>query len=852
MHLEINNFRCHEAISLEVDEGGLLLLSGASGHGKSTVLEAIEWLLYGKLQHIAPFDKKTSTTSVKLITDDFTIFRSAKPSKLIWNDDLEGSEAQETIIERFGPREIWRACCYLAQGDRTLLLTGSQQEKIDLLSYFAFSGDDPSEYIAKIAEHLHTSRTVMERDQHDFERDLDRFSQKWKSPPVKSSFRTSRQQKQLEAELEELQNENKRLSSKIIKHHQQLGARNHLLQELSHLSETLSQGELSSLIAQEKQRSKLFPEWERVMSLQDLPLLNSVQRKTYRKNYLAFQSLKRKDLTAEQLKHKIELAEQWDEKERKKKELSKIRIPSESLETYQEEQERFLQQQSISKKWKLLSKMKFRDDVPLLDRREKADYISKWHKAQDLKTLITTQEEADERKRILRKALLAIRQKKPPMPCPSIAFSELDNLKETYEEKKRGQDVLSCPHCSGSVRMSKGKLVSSDDTPCSSKELQDLQNLILALEAWKDIDKELLDFDLPSGNPKSWEKELSLLEEEVWRFTEFTPDELEAAEHRSEFGQLAPLMSSIARDRSSEIETLRRVEILKQEIDLLPDGQKDDIHSLKHDYEIRKILAEDSYLYHPDEIDGFARKVELQEYFTEPFEPSLLTLLEGEYQTALRRDEIQRSLQSLCIDEDLPENLEQNKKQIVQIETELQEAKRWKEYSDQKKELQDRRKAVEEQRSEVSSGEVLLTAAKQVESHVLAEVVDSFNVHLQEILDTMFEGHLSAEISLFRTAKTTGNTKAVVNTKIFNKGAEYDTANQLSGGEAARLSLAITLALSTMNSFPLLLLDECLANLDADNRERCLTMIKNHHCDKTVLCVLHSTVEGYFDSCLEF
>ena len=49
MKIICRNFRCHEDATFEFPDTGLVLLSGDSGAGKSSVLAAFVYALYGKL-----------------------------------------------------------------------------------------------------------------------------------------------------------------------------------------------------------------------------------------------------------------------------------------------------------------------------------------------------------------------------------------------------------------------------------------------------------------------------------------------------------------------------------------------------------------------------------------------------------------------------------------------------------------------------------------------------------------------------------------------------------------------------------------------------------------------------------
>ena len=111
----------------------------------------------------------------------------------------------------------------------------------------------------------------------------------------------------------------------------------------------------------------------------------------------------------------------------------------------------------------------------------------------------------------------------------------------------------------------------------------------------------------------------------------------------------------------------------------------------------------------------------------------------------------------------------------------------------------------------------------------------------------MFDDPIHIKLQLFKPLKGKEVTKPSVNLSIRLKGGEYDSINELSGGEKNRVNLAMTIALARISSIPFVLLDECLSSLDADLRERCLQVIREMLNNKTIIDIEHFVVEGLFD-----
>lgn len=140
MRIDITNFRSLESYSLDFGDSGIVLISGRSGIGKSSIFEAIQFALFGEGREIITNGK--TTCKVILTFEDLKVTRTKKPNKLVisFNDIIyEGSIAQK-IINSYIPKSY-----YLPQdiGDSFILMT--PQNKLLFLENLALSSFDISE-----------------------------------------------------------------------------------------------------------------------------------------------------------------------------------------------------------------------------------------------------------------------------------------------------------------------------------------------------------------------------------------------------------------------------------------------------------------------------------------------------------------------------------------------------------------------------------------------------------------------------------------------------------------------------------------------------------------------------------
>lgn len=140
-------------------------------------------------------------------------------------------------------------------------------------------------------------------------------------------------------------------------------------------------------------------------------------------------------------------------------------------------------------------------------------------------------------------------------------------------------------------------------------------------------------------------------------------------------------------------------------------------------------------------------------------------------------------------------------------------------------------------------------AGREAEILSLEETVRSINEHARVYLDQMFEDPIVVELRCVKEVKTKKTTKLQLNTTILYQGETYENVEELSGGERQRCDMAFLLAVNDMVGAKMIFLDECLNNLDATINTDVLSMIRDlcgGH--KLILVVSHEAVRGVFDT----
>ncbi len=166
------------------------------------------------------------------------------------------------------------------------------------------------------------------------------------------------------------------------------------------------------------------------------------------------------------------------------------------------------------------------------------------------------------------------------------------------------------------------------------------------------------------------------------------------------------------------------------------------------------------------------------------------------------------------------------------------------------KELNSKRIESTTAKSQLQGAIGLEEAGKEAEILAMEKTIESINEHAREYLETLFKDPIVVRLESYKT--TTKNTKkAQINTIVEYQGDRYNSVNELSGGEGQRCELAFILAVNDMIGSNVLLLDECLNNLDAEINTEVLSYLHKLSCNKLILVVSHEAIRGVFDEIVE-
>ena len=137
--------------------------------------------------------------------------------------------------------------------------------------------------------------------------------------------------------------------------------------------------------------------------------------------------------------------------------------------------------------------------------------------------------------------------------------------------------------------------------------------------------------------------------------------------------------------------------------------------------------------------------------------------------------------------------------------------------------------------------------------HVLLDsVLSNINDTISNVLNEVFNEPISLTINSLKKLKSNDRIKPEINLNITHNGGTFSSISELSGGEKRKVSLALMIAFTQYGNTPFLFLDETLEPLDFKSRDLMISTMKKYLSDKLIICVNQDTIEGMYDSVIQF
>lgn len=862
---------CWDDYEIEFPTGGLVLVKGGSGTGKTTIFRALYWCLYGTLRGTKP-NGKSSKTSVKIVSqyndNTMTITRKKNPNRLevLMGDVLyEDIVGQHLINEIYGQETIWKASCYVEQKSRNTFLTSTSSGKTQILNLLAFNTEDPQEIISNIDKLKILHERDYKNNLFNFTKDIEQHKEKLESfndkeiiddceeKSIEKNIREIQEtveimektQKQREVSLGLLEIFNKELENLVLPENKPV-----LKEEYNNILVMTADG-LTSITNEDKNieldddfyRSQLsYIEKRNLLSDKIKKMENNI------KNTIDCSGFNYDDTINKEYEYNVnkKICDDFG-----------INYSKECLESRLIELRNILDEQKNVKKWKAVEEKS--KNLSLIQK-EKTDSYNEIKNIKILNNISVV---------VTKPFIINLDNSK----MESIK-KEIYMLETEIEHLKKCKDILFCPYCDGKILYVNYGLIPTDEKKASNNTIEEhcelLRNKKIELDAeivlqhnnndknQKEIKKynEALDKAkkendiINKKNIESHYKKINI-EEKIKNLDKKISniqEELSALHAVCKKTNVEIMSSAEIQSISTMIQKLSNINILE-----LPKPSSKEIKEYIENKKLLDIVNSNKKDLIDLELkitcdDGIFKKIAYIKSFLKDRKIWQDKLLKHK----TTKHNIEEKINS--IEKNLPENLStlinDNNNKIKTLTQKLKtnaSNKKIKKIYD--KLTIDREKIMLDLENLEKINEIK-KIAQDTECAVLENVTSNLTQYTQNILQELFEKYIDIDIKLYKEVKSTKIVKPNVFFEIKYNNNVYDSVSAFSGGEGDRISLSVTLSLHKLSSSPILILDESLASLDVKTKENALNVIRSYS-NGTVLIVMHDCTEGYFDHVIQ-
>ena len=808
MYVKLKNFRCYENVTFTFDDNGLSLLYGKSGKGKSSILMAINFALFGIGNKVVR--RGETSCYVEMQFGDMKVVRTKRPNRLIVNDIYEDEVAQNIINEKFGI--TFNNTGYIEQNATNSFIMMTPADKLQFLEKFAFQNVNLGDIKIRCKSLIARREMELKKTIALLESAISYLKEIDEPSPVE--FPLKGKNRDIAIKNEETQYKNCEIRIKRAKH-----SITNTQEELNDLRV------LNTYISTKNENIDNLIESMEQMSIEkdEIDYIGDDELENYKNILNNLIALKEINILKERLKIDEEKMEKMKQTE---------------IDEYESEIEKNNQHL-----WEEYTK------------EETEEMIN------DLKTTLKDACQVSFLHKQISKIDMAVFEKQR---------NELKTLQENYDgkqvlyEKLKKQNMFyKCPSCDKTLQFCNEKLCSANDNEFIDDEI-DVDDLKTEITEMRNRIKSL---EKTVTTTQSKIEQNERVEKEINEIIDQYEDELIENDLKDDLdnmknyydsqikfeNRIREIKSNISENKFSSSITIFEKDIKKQKTklhNLLSEVVVDD--ESYNENEIREIITSEEK--NKDAIYRIEKKK---------------NELEHEHVNQTRQNEIQKNkhnekYKEIRDEDELNEIIRENENNIKKEENDkfvhyenLMKIEEYKKYMEKQLKFDNyKRKVTDLENKEVEDTEllnaVLSLKEKIMESEMIAimNTIETINTHAQMYLDCFFsDDPIVVTLKCFKENKKSD--KPQINMDIYYKNDVDCDLNSLSGGESARVVLAFTLALSDMFNTPMLMLDECTASLDEETTGTVFEAIKENMKGKPVLVIGHQIVQGIFDQIIE-
>jgi DNA repair exonuclease SbcCD ATPase subunit len=847
--LTLKNFRCYTSQVFEFEDNDLTLISGPSGRGKTTILLAIQFALYGSSNHKYLVSHNKTSCEVILEYKNFKVKRTKRPNILnleMGNKFYEDKEAQVLINKYFG-------AAFGAANSSLFFMDLTTDQKMEFLEKIVNTDCDVKELKNKIKieiSNLNKELAIIDGQILNTESMLEIIHQ-----PLKVEKPINEGEEELtNLSEEELSLRKEDILKQIEKNQRKKNKQRDFLIQKGMIESQLNEqiNELNETQIDHKIQNKI-DKWSQTLT--NLKVKNNHMSKLKDQYLIATENLK---------------------------ELEKYTVEEKDLETINSKIKQVDEELELSIKlmdFKTLEQLtkEYNDNLD----QERELWQNKVNCLQNqINTLKLQIQDINQPLKVLEKIMLKYKD------CETFnSKNSLDAIKEEVQSLKlKFFKSYTCSKCNHNfvIHMDTFEMASEEDSSTNNTgraKVSDLEQQNIEQGTKQSLKKVKERLNTLENLRLQYEENQLYLEKtdikQIVNKINLLQEYDRSIKSLKEFGNFQPSLSlskiekNIIKLKStlpSDFGIAEQILIGCKEPDLLKDEKRDLVvqqNKIKQQLKIKNDLLKKTILkeeYDPDEHSNIMSeinhltdlldkgRIELEKYKNFIKYQEHIKMLEGKIQA------LNTEIKNLNYEDKVPE-LELS---LKNVEDGLHFYTKLKKYNNYLVELNKYEKVKNtlfnliERKKNVEQIYLKTLIFKQkvieAEQESLEGIINIINTHLNLLLEDFFSESFGDPIQIF--LELTNDKRPQVNTVINYKGNKVDYKS-LSTGEYARVKLAFDLTFKEILGESIIMLDECTANLDQDLSTKIFNKIKGYFPSKTILVVAHQVVMGTFDHVLK-